>query len=482
MNRDMVRFVLGRLLIIIGLLMVPSIFVAVGFGEGWGGVWPFLIPMVLAMLIGTACSYRRPENSDFFMREGFAVVGLTWLLLSLFGAIPFMLSRTIPHWSDAIFESVSGFTTTGASVVPFPEDLPKSILFWRSFSHLIGGMGVLVFALAVMPRIRTDDVFIMQAEVPGPTFGKIRSRVKSTARVLYAMYLVLTLLIAILLMFGHMPPFEAFLNAFGAAGTGGFGLYSDSIAHYASPYIQYVLAIGMLLFGINFNLYYAFIFRRVYGAFKSEELRWYLGIIGGAVLIILLNTRALYASFAVQFREVFFTVVSLITTTGYSVTDFEKWPLLSHVILLALMFVGGMAGSTAGGLKVSRVALYIKSSLMEIKTNMNPKRRLQLRFEGKPVSPTLRANVHQYLAIYILVFMVLFIIVSFHAPNMTSAFTSVAATFNNIGPGFDAVGPTRSYAGLSDLSKVTLSLGMIMGRLEIIPILVLFSHRTWRRI
>ncbi len=392
-----------------------------------------------------------------------------------------MISRSIPSVIDAFFEAASGFTTTGASILEAPQALLRSQLFWRSFTHLIGGMGILVFALAVMPRIKSDGVFIMKAEVPGPVFGKLQSRVRGTARVLYIMYLAMTAFLTVLLVLGKMPLFDALLHAFGTAGTGGFGIQSNSVAYYASPYLHYVIAFGMLAFGVNFNLYYALLFRRMKGVFKNEEFRWYIGFVIGALALILLNTRALYESFSEQLREVFFTISSIMTTTGYTINDYEKWPLFSHVVLLGLMMVGGMAGSTAGGLKVSRVALYIKSSIQEFRGSLNPNRRLPLRFEGKSTGSELKSKVFQYLAIYILLYIIFLGIVALDAPDFMTSFSAVAATFNNIGPGFGAVGPTRSYAELSDLSKVALSFAMIMGRLEIIPIVALLSPRTWRR-
>ncbi len=481
MNRAMVRFVTGRILFITGLLMFPSVVVALYYREGWAGVWPFLIPIAIALLLGTALSIRRPKKPDFFMREGLVVVGITWLSLSFLGSLPFVISRSIPSMVDAFFEAASGFTTTGASVLSAPQELLHSQLFWRSFTHLIGGMGILVFALAVMPRIQSDDVFIMKAEVPGPVFGKLLSRVRGTARVLYIMYLAMTAILTLLLVLGGMPLFDSLLHAFGTAGTGGFGIQANSVAYYTNPYIHYVIAFGMLAFGVNFNLYYALLYRRMKGAFKSEEFRWYIGFVAGALVLILLNTRNLYESFSQQLREVFFTISSIMTTTGFTINNYETWPLFSHVILLGLMMIGGMAGSTAGGLKVSRVALYIKSSFQEFRGSLNPNRRLPLRFEGKATGAELKTKVFQYLAIYILLYVAFLLVVAADAGDFMTSFSVVAATFNNIGPGFGAVGPSRSYQELSDLSKVALSFAMIMGRLEIIPIIALLSPRTWRR-
>ncbi|MGI6090743.1 MAG: TrkH family potassium uptake protein [Saccharofermentanales bacterium] len=482
MNYPMTRYALGRIIFVNGLLVLPAILVALIYGEGWQGVYPFLLPLFLCLSGGWLLSYRKPDKPDFFMREGFVVVGLSWFLISAVGALPFVISGCIPSFLDAFFEASSGFTTTGASVLSQPELLPHSQLFWRSFTHLIGGMGVLVFALAIMPKIESDNVFIMKAEVPGPIFGKIQAKVRNTARVLYAIYLGMTLILIILLKAGGMPIFDSIVHAFGAAGTGGFGIKSNSIAFYNSYYLYYVLAFGMIAFGVNFSLYYALLGKRFREFFQSEELRWYVGCILVAVAIILFNTRQLYDNFFNHLGDVFFTVASIITTTGYTVADFDGWPLLSHVVLLCLMFIGGMAGSTAGGLKVSRVTVYVKSALAELRTSLNPNRRISLTFEHKPLSSQVRSQFSNYLTIYLLSFVALLLVTSLSAPNFISAFSSVAATFNNIGPGLDVVGPAGSYAVLSDLSKFALSVGMIMGRLEIIPILVLLSPRTWRRI
>lgn len=481
MNLQMVRFVLGRIMCIIALLMIPSIIVALIYAEGWAGVRPFILSMLITFIPGMLMSLKRPERSEYFMREGFVVVALSWVLLSILGALPFYLSGYISNPVDAIFETASGFTTTGSSILTNVEALSHSMLFWRSFTHLVGGMGVLVFALAVMPKIDSDDVFIMRAEVPGPIFGKIRSRVRSSARILYLIYLAMTLLLIVLLYAGGIPLFDSFVNAFGAAGTGGFGIKNTSIAYYNSAYIEYVLGIGMILFGVNFNLYYALLIGHFKDFFKSEELRWYLGIIAGAIGLIFINTMSHYDSIARQFRDIFFTVSSIITTTGYSTYNYNDWPMFSHVVLLGLMFIGAMAGSTAGGLKISRIAIYVKSTFQEIRRNLSPNRRLALRFEGKKVNNELISQISFYLTTYIGVFCILLLIVSINAPNFVSAFSAVSATFNNIGPGLDVVGPAGNYASLTNLSKVALSIGMVMGRLELFPIIVLFAPSTWRK-
>lgn len=481
MNRRMVSYIIGRILMIAALLMSPSLLIAFIYKEGWPGFWPFLLSMVITGAIGFLLSYRKPLKTDFFAREGLVVVALSWIALSFFGSLPFILSGAIISPIDAFFETASGFSTTGASILSNIEALPHSILWWRSFTHLIGGMGVLVLALAVMPKIESGDVYIMRAEVPGPTFGKVRTKLRSSARILYLIYIIMTAMVVVFLILGGMPVFDSFIHAFGAAGTGGFSIHSNSIGYYNSTYIDYVLAISMILFGINFNLYYAILFHRVANVFKNEELRWYLSFIFGAILLISINVSHLYDSSVLLMRDVVFTVSSIITTTGYSTANFDLWPVFSQVILLMLMFSGGMAGSTAGGIKISRIAIYIKTTIQEIRRNVSPNRRLPILLEGKPISPLLSSQTSFYLLTYISMFILFLMLTSLSTPNFITAFSAVVATFNNIGPGMDLVGPTGNYAHFNDFTTFILSIVMIMGRLELFPILVLFFPRTWRR-
>lgn len=481
MNRRMVSYVLGRILFIAGILMLPAVVVAMIYKEGWQGLWPFLLSIGITTAVGLLISQKKPIRTDFFAREGLVVVALSWLALSFFGSLPFIFSGAIPNPIDAFFETASGFSTTGASILTNVEALPHSLLWWRSFTHLIGGMGVLVLALAVMPKIESGDVFIMRAEVPGPTFGKVRTKLRSSARILYVIYLSMTAVLVLLLTLGGMPLFDSFIHAFGTAGTGGFSNKAASIGYYNSAYIDYVLAISMILFGVNFNLYYALFFMRMKNIFKNEELRWYFGFIAVAFALICINVSHLYSSISLLFRDVFFTVSTIITTTGYATANFDTWPVFSKVILLFLMFVGGMAGSTAGGIKVSRMAIYIKTTIKEIRVNVSPNRRLPILFEGKPISTLLSRQTSVYLITYAFIFVIFLLITAASAPNFTTAFSAVAATINNIGPGLDMVGPTGNYAGFNNLTKFALSLVMIMGRLELFPILVLLSPRTWQR-
>ena len=481
MNIGMVRYILGRILLVVALLMIPSLLVSLIYREGGELAVSFVICIAITAGTGLLLSFKRPVEDHFYAREGMVIAALAWVLLSLFGALPFLLSGVITNPIDAFFETASGFTTTGSSIITNVEALPHSVLFWRSFTHLIGGMGVLVFALAVMPRVKGEDVHIMRAEVPGPIFGKVRATVQDTARILYIIYLAMTAVLIVLLRFGGMNWFDSALHAFGAAGTGGFGIKNNSVAYYDSSYLHNVLAIAMILFGVNFSLYYLILIGKFRTALKNEELRWYAGIILAAVVLISINVFPLYDDLAILLRDVFFTVSSIVTTTGYSTADFGKWPLFSHIILMLLMLSGAMAGSTAGGLKVSRVAVYIKTSFQAIRRAVSPNRAVPVTLEGRTLSNDQRTNFSYYLYAYILCFVVLVLIVSFENTDFLTAFSSVAATFNNIGPGLEAVGPSTNFSSLNNFSTFSLAIGMLTGRLEIFPILVLFSSRTWRR-
>lgn len=481
MNRSMVRYTLGRILCIVALLMAPSLIIALIYNEGWQGLWPFLLSITLTGGFGFLISIKRPQNADYFAREGFIIVALSWIALSFFGSLPFIFSGAIANPIDAFFEASSGFTTTGASIITDIESIPNSILWWRSFTHLIGGMGVLVFALAVLPKVESNDVHVMKAEVPGPTFGKIRSRLRNTAQILYIIYLSITAVLVMLLALGGMSLFDSFLHAFGAAGTGGFGIKSNSIAYYNSAYIDYVLGVAMLVFGVNFNLYYALLIRNFKSFFKSEELRWYLSIIFIAIAAICLNISDLYSSVWQLVRDVFFSVSSIITTTGYTTANFDSWPIFSKTILLLIMFVGGMAGSTAGGLKVSRIVIYVKTAINEVRQFVSPNRRLAVKLENKPLNNNLYRQTYRYLITYLIVFVVILLVVALNSQTFETAFSAVVATFNNIGPGLGAVGPTGSYSPFNNITTFVLSIGMIMGRLELFPILILLSPRTWKK-
>lgn len=481
MNYKMISKFLGRLLFLEALLLLIPIAVTFIYKEPWLNTQAFLITVVLLLVVSFFLTRPKSEVSTFYAKEGFVIVSLAWILMSFFGGLPLFFSGHYSSFIDTFFEISSGFTTTGASVISNIEALPHSILFWRSFTHLIGGMGVLVLALALLPQNDNDSIHLLKAEVPGPTFGKIVSKLGTTARILYTIYLIFTAVLILLLILGGMPVFDSILHAFGTAGTGGFGIKNTSVGYYDSAYLEMVISVGMLVFGVNFNLYYLILAKKTKDVLKSEELKWYLGIVALAIILIMGNLTIHYQSVSHNFRHVFFQVSSIITTTGYSTIDFNSWPLFSHIILLLLMFIGGMAGSTAGGIKVSRIGIITKSALAELKRTHNPKRVVKVIFDNKTIESNHLRVIANYIFLYILCFSVLLLIVSFDVNDFISAFSAVAATFNNIGPGLGVVGPASSFGGLNDVSKFFLSFGMIAGRLEILPMLILFSPRTWRK-
>lgn len=480
MNNKIIRYVLSKILYIeAGFLLLPII-VSFIYKENYSNVLSFLVTIFLLLLSGYLLGYKSDASGAFYEKEGFIIVSLSWILLSAFGALPFVFSGSIPNFIDAFFETSSGFTTTGASILTNVEEVSHSILFWRSFTHLIGGMGILVFALAILPRSNRNS-HIMKAEVPGPVFGKFVAKVSYTARLLYKIYFAMTgILIIVLILAGH-PVFDSFVHAFGAAGTGGFGIKANSIAYYNSPAVEMILATAMIIFGINFNLYYVILIGKVRDGFKSEELRWYLLIVFGSVVLIFFNIRHNYTSYLTAIKDIFFTVSSIISTTGYATADFGKWPIFSHAILLFLMFTGACAGSTAGGLKISRFIILVKSSILQFRKAINPKRVLSVKVDNKHVGNEVLEEVKSYFVIYIFLIIIFTILISLTVPNFITAFSAVMATFNNIGPGLGIVGPTENYASLTYFNKIVLSLAMLAGRLEIFPILVLFSSTTWKK-
>lgn len=472
---------LGYILIIIGGLMVLPLIVSLIYQEPIRYTLSFLFTALLTMIAGFFLSRIELETRNFYAKEGFVIVSLSWVLASLFGAIPFVLSGDIPLFIDAFFEMSSGFTTTGASILTDVEALSHSMLFWRSFTHFIGGMGVLVFVLAILPQAESGSVHIMKAEMPGPTFGKLVSRLSSSARILYIIYFVLMLVVISLLWLAGAPLFHAILLSFGTAGTGGFGIVNGSIAPYNNLAIELILSFGVIAFGINFSLYYMVLNKQLKKALQSEELKWYLGIIGVSVLLITLNLATNSYGWSASLRDSFFTVSSIITTTGYTTALFDSWPLFSQLILLTLMFFGGMAGSTAGGLKISRVMILMKSAWAEIKRTVRPNRIVTIRSEDKRIDSSVINAIFSYLAVYTVIYIATMLLVSFETPDFFSAFSTVAATINNIGPGFGIVGPSQNFSSFSPMIKLVLSFIMIMGRLEIFPVLILLSPNTWRK-
>lgn len=481
MNRKIVFNVTGKLLQAMSLILLLPMAVSLIYKES--SFFSFLITSLISLSIGVILRVvTRKHNKFLYAREGFLIVSLAWLSASLVGCIPFIISGEIPSFFDAFFETVSGFTTTGASVVKDVEAMSKGMLFWRSFTHWIGGMGVLVFMVAFMGNLSDRAIHILRAEMPGPVVGKLVPRAKDTSKVLYIMYLVMTLIQILLLYIGEMNLFESIIHALGTAGTGGFGTKPDGLSGY-SAYSQWVIIIFMLIFGVNFNLYYLMTIRRFKAVIKSTELRTYLGIVAASVLFISLNVRHLFPTWSDAFRQSAFQVSSIMTTTGYATTDFNLWPQFSKSILLILMFIGGCAGSTAGGLKISRVVIIFKMVLRETKRLIHPRSVGTVKFEGKDVDEGTKSSITTYFSIYMIGIFIVFILLSLTAGNFDfeTNFTATITCFNNVGPGFNIVGPVGSFAGYSDISKLILSFAMLFGRLEIFPLLIALNPSTWRK-
>ena len=460
------------------LLMLPAATSAI-YGE-WSVLGVFLITAALCVVFGLLLRLAKPTSKVFYMREGFATTALSWIVISIMGAVPFVLTGCIPDPIDALFETVSGFTTTGASILPAVEGLPRGILLWRSFTHWIGGMGVLVFLLTLLPLTGGSHVNLMKAESPGPQVDKLVPKVQSTAKLLYGIYLALTLAQLVFLMAGGMPLFESLLTAFGTAGTGGFGFKNDSFAQF-SPYIQWVVTIFMILFGVNFNFYFLLLLRRFRRAVSSEEVRAYLGIILVSIGIITLNIRSMYSGLGEALRHAAFQVGSIITTTGFSSCDFDLWPTLSKQLLVLLMFVGACAGSTGGGMKVSRILIFRKTVGKELKQAMHPQVVAPVRMDGKLLSHETIRTTNVYLCAYLFILVASIMLISLDGFDMVTNFTAVAATLNNIGPGLSQVGPMMNFAGFSNPAKLVLIFDMLAGRLELFPMLVLFLPSAWRK-
>ena len=481
MNYAIVFRLLGYVLMIEGALLLLPAAASLVYGE-WTVLGVFLLTAAVSAGIGYVLHTIKPRSKVFYMREGFAATSLCWVFISVMGAVPFVLTGCIPNPVDALFETVSGFTTTGASILPAVEDLPRGILFWRSFTHWIGGMGVLVFLLSLLPLTGGSHVNLMKAESPGPQVDKLVPKVQSTAKILYGIYFALTMLELVFLLIGRMPLFEAMLTAFGTAGTGGFGFRNDSFASF-SPYIQWVVTIFMILFGVNFNAYFLLLMRKFRRAAASEEVRGYFVVIAVAVGIITANIYSMYNSFGEALRQAAFQVGSIITTTGFSSCDFDLWPTLSKEILVMLMFIGACAGSTGGGIKVSRILILFKSARRNLHNVFHPEEIRTVRIDGERVSEKTIQHVQAYLALYVFIIIVSFLLVSLDPKefSMTTNFSAVMATFNNIGPGFDAVGPMSNFSAYGDFSKIVMCIDMLLGRLEIYPILTMLAYSTYKK-
>ena len=480
MNYRMVVFVLGRIFLVeAAMLLLPMVCSAI-YGE-WYMLPAFLLPAVILLLLGLAASLRTPKNTTIYARDGLAIVALVWVLMSAFGALPFVISGEIPAFADAFFEMVSGFTTTGSTILNDIEALSHGALFWRSFSHWVGGMGVLVFAMAVLPMTDGRAMHLMRAEVPGPTCGKLSSKLSDSAKILYGIYFAMTALEVALLCAGGMSLYESLIHAFGTAGTGGFSNRALSIGAYQNPYFEWVIGIFMLLFGINFNLYYFILMRHFREAFGSEELRAYLGIVLFSTVTIAANILSMVGSVGEAVRTAFFQVSSIITTTGYATADFNLWPTYSRVLLLLLMIVGACGGSTAGGLKISRVIIFFKAARQDLNKMLHTHAVTAIRFEGKPLDEKTLQGVHNYFNVYMLLIMLSTVLVSLDGFDMITTFTAVITCLNNVGPGMEIVGPMGNFSQFSAPVKYLLSFDMLAGRLELYPMLAMFAPRLWRR-
>lgn len=479
MNYRMIGNTIGRMVLAAAGLLVLPLLVSLLYRETCyvSFLWTVGIAVLLGTVLVVVC---RPKNTLIYAKEGFVIVSLTWLIFSLVGAMPFFLSGEIPHFADAFFETVSGLTTTGASILTDVEAMSKGLLFWRSFTHWIGGMGVLVFVMALLPDVSGRPIHILRAEMPGPVFGKLVPRIKDTAKILYLIYIAMTALQIVLLLLGGMSLFESTVYAFGTAGTGGFGVLADSVASY-SPYIQWVITIFMLLFGVNFTVYYLVLTRRFRHAFHNAELWVYIGIVVGAAALVTVNILPVYDTFSDALRHAAFQVSSIITTTGYATADFNLWPQLAKTVLLLLMFIGGCAGSTAGGFKVSRVVILMRMIRREIRYMLHPRSVSTVKMDGKAIEEKTLSGVSTYFALYTICFAAVFLVLSFEPFGFETNFTATMACFNNVGPGFGAVGPAGNFAAYSTVSKYVLSAAMLLGRLEIYPLLLMFLPTTWSK-
>ena len=481
MNYKMMGRFMAQILSVEGVFMVPALIMALclgetmalkGFAVALAAIW------ITVMVLWRIC---RGAPSAFFAKEGLVCVGISWVVLSFMGCLPFYISREIPLFIDAYFEIVSGFTTTGASILPEVEVLSKSILYWRSFSHWLGGMGVLVFLLAFTgEKGKGFTMHLLRAESPGPDVGKLAPKMRKTASILYLIYIGLTIVNFLFLIAGGMPLFDAICTAMGTAGTGGFGIKNDSMASY-SPYLQNVTTVFMALFGINFSCYYLILLGQIRSVFRDEEVRLYLALIFGSILLITINLDSYYGSLSETIRHAAFQVSSIITTTGFATTDFDLWPAFSKSILTVLMLVGACAGSTGGGLKVARLLLLMKGLRRNIGQVLSPRRIDVVRNNGRAVDERILANTNAYFAAYVIIIFVSFMVISLDNFSTGTNITAVFACFNNIGPGLEAVGPTCNFGAFSAFSKLVLIIDMLAGRLEIFPILVLFSPNIWRR-
>ncbi len=480
MNKRLTCHLIGNVVRMAGALMLAPL--AVSLIERSGDTMPLLLSMLIAMAAGTALALIQPRRDTLRPREGFAVVAFSWMLVSFFGGLPFYFSGYVPSLVDCFFETVSGFTTTGATILTDVEALPKGLLFWRSFTHWAGGMGVLVLSLALIPKMGARSIHLMRAESPGPSTDKLVPRVANNAKILYGIYVGLSVMMVIALLICRLNLYDSIVHMFGAAGTGGFGTYGDSIAHFNSASVDVVIGVFMALFGVNFSLYYFLLRRNWRAALSNSELRLYAAILLGASVIVALNILPLYGqNFFTALRYSFFQCSSIMTTTGYATADFNVWPQLSRTLLVTLMFIGASAGSTGGGIKVIRVQLLMKSMVRDIRRTIHPKSVNTVKLDGHTVDEGILSGVQGFFFAYILVLLLATLVVSLDGFSFETNFTAVVATLSNIGPGLGMVGPIGNYAAFSDVSKLVLSMCMLIGRLEIFPILMLLAPGAWRQ-
>ena len=478
MNRSMIRFLLAKLLLIEGVLLLVPVFVALYYKESSQVFVALFSTIGILVVLGLLGIIRKPKKQRIYAKEGVLIVALCWILWSFFGALPFVFSGQIPNLIDAFFEISSGFSTTGATILNDVSVLSRSLLFWRSFTHLIGGMGVLVFALAIMDNAKNSHLEVMKAEVPGPVFGKVVSKLKNTAQILYILYLAMFALFVVIYYLAGMPLYDSFVIAMGTAGTGGFTVYNDGIAHYHSSLITYLTSFGVLVFGVNLNLYYYLLLRRVKEFFSDEELRAYLLIVATSTALITLNTLHLYHGVAESFEMALFQVSNIITTTGFGYGSITNWPLFSQYILLLLMAIGGSAGSTAGGLKIIRGLILAKIAKNQVLSILSPHRVLTLHVNGTVIDKDTQHKILKYFVIYVMILLGLIFVISLDNNNLMIVTSAVFSCFNNIGP---ILGTSANFSIFSPFSKILLAFAMIAGRLEIYPILLLFMKRTWSK-
>ena len=478
MNYSIVLYILGCVLKFESAFLVLPALVGLIYREH--ASVSYLAVAVLCLILGVLLTHKKPRSTNLYTREGFVAVALSWIIMSIFGAIPFVLTGDIPFYVDALFETISGFTTTGSSILTDVESISKASLFWRSFSHWIGGMGVFVFIMAILPMMGGSTMNLMKAESPGPSVSKLVPHVKDTAKILYGIYIAITICEATILRALGMPLFDSLTTTFGTVGTGGFGIRNDSIAGY-SPAIQITITVFMILSGINYTAYFYILTGKIKELFKIEEVRWYLAIIFGSVAVVTWNVRSLYPTFSETLRHAFFQVGSIITTTGYATTDFDLWPALSKTLLVTLMFIGACAGSTSGGIKVSRILILLKTIRKELSLIIHPRQVKKIRMDGHPVDHETLRSANVFLVVYFVLLLTSMLLISVDEFDFSTNFTSVVTVLNNIGPGLNLVGPTQNFSIFSPFSKFVLMFDMLAGRLELFPMMILLMPSTWKR-